>query len=461
MGCEIRNENVNESQAVVPSTFAFSFRIANFALLVALWACPAAPSATTTSEIRPSQREPERAPRVDQRAPTALERGVFDRLARVAESVRGLTFDHPVPVEIHSADAIGEHLDAELSDEDLTKASQVYGALGLLPPDLDLRSLLGEVMSEQVVGYYDLEAHHLVVRDEIARGLVRDLGPSAARTVIVHELVHGLQDQRLGFGELSLREHDSDVDNVIKALSEGDATLAMLVYQAREMQVGVEELLEHESFDNLRDLRVPASPDALGRSPAILRYTLIVPYVAGLQWVRALSQEGADWSAINDAYATLPVSMEQMLHPRRFRRGEQPDEIALPVFTSFDEWELIEEDTLGELELAVFLARGSQSLDDFDRDAAEGWSGDRLRVYRRGDATCAIWLTVWDDEREAQQVERAAGRDETQKVERSGRAVLILRGVPAELEQEPRAVFRALVAELPETPPRSVSTAEP
>lgn len=460
MRCEIRNENVNGEPSA--ETFAFSFRTAHVVLLVALCGgCPAAPSATTTSETRPSQRAQEPAPRVDRRAPTALERGVFDRLARVAEAVRGLTFESPVPIEIHTERAIAEHLDAELSDDDLAKAARVYGALGLLPPDLDLRALLREVMSEQVVGYYDLEAHHLVVRDEIARGLVRDLGPSAAKTVIVHELVHGLQDQRLGFGELSLREHDSDVDNVIKSLSEGDATLAMLVYQAREMQVEVADLLEHESFDNLRDLRVPASPDALGRSPAILRYTLIVPYVAGLQWVRALSRDGADWTSVNDAYRTLPVSMEQVLHPRRHQRGEEPDALALPTFESFDAWELIEEDTLGELELGVFLARGSSGLDDYDRAAAEGWSGDRLRVYARGDATCAIWVTVWDDAREAREAERAARRDETQKVEREGRAVLILRNVPDELQTEPRAAFQALAAALPEAPPRSVSTAEP
>lgn len=428
---------------------------------VLLCACPAAPPTQTAEpQTRPRRAEPEPV-RVDRRAPTALERGVFQRLARVAESVRGLTFESEVPIEIHTSEAIGEHLDAELSDDDLAKASTVYGALGLVPNDLDLRTLLREVMSEQVVGYYDLEAHHLVVRDEIATGLVRDPGPSAARTVIVHELVHGLQDQRLGFSELSLREHDSDVDNVVKALSEGDATLAMLAYQARELDASVGELLDHESFDNLRGLRVPVSDDALGRAPAILRYTLIVPYVAGLQFVRGLSDDGADWSRVDSAYEALPVSMEQVMHPTRFRRGEEPDPIALDPFESFSGWELVEEDTLGELELGVFLARNSQGLDDFDTQAAEGWSGDRVRIYQRGDESCAIWFTLWDDENEASEAEAAARRDETQKVERQGRGLLILRDVPPDLEREPRAAFTALVSGLSASPPRSVSTAAP
>jgi hypothetical protein len=101
-----------------------------------------------------------------------------------------------------------------------------------------------------------------------------------------------------------------------------------------------------------------------------------------------------------------------------------------------------------------------------DEPAAAGWSGDRLRVYRHDQARPAVvWWTVWDDETEAREAEaaarRVAPRGPEHRVERAGRAVLILRWVPVALQSEPRAAFHAFAAGLPPEPPRGNTLSGP
>lgn len=417
----------------------------------------ASPEATAT---RPTPH----APRTGGRPPTALERGVIDRLARDAERVRGLTFREPVAVEIQDPPAIAAHLDAELDEDDLARAQRVYEALGLLPTGLDLRALLAEVMGEQVLGFYDTHRHLLVLRDEVARTLLRaPSSPQAAeaRVVLLHELVHALQDQRLGFGRLIDAERDSDADNALKALAEGDATLAMIFYAAERRDQTPAELLGSRTIDRMvRELSAPASDDALGRAPAILRVTLVVPYIAGLAFARRL-YEGGGWAEVNRSFAAPPTSMEQVMHPRAYLRREEPDPIALEPVAALEAagWRVVEEDTLGELELGVFLGRAAG--DAAGRAAATGWAGDRLRVYERDGQGAAVWFTTWDDEDQAREAARAAAADRDQRVERRGRAVLVVRGLPAPLQDAAVASFERFAAELPDRPPRSPSTDAP
>ena len=54
----------------------------------------------------------------------------------------------------------------------------------------------------------------------------------------------------------------------------------------------------------------------------------------------------------------------------------------------------IAEDTLGELELAVYFGQGLPG--GTDPASATGWAGDDLAIYARGDDTVAIWWTTWD-----------------------------------------------------------------
>src|SRR5690349_20335389 len=145
---------------------------------------------------------PKPAPAGTRRGPSARESRVIDELMGSAARVRGLQFKQPVPVLVEDRDRITAYVETQIEDEELDRARVVYAALGLLPAELDVRSLLLRLMGEQVVGYYDAEEKHLVVRDDVMRAFARGDDANAeegsdlseARIVLVHELVHALQD---------------------------------------------------------------------------------------------------------------------------------------------------------------------------------------------------------------------------------------------------------------------------
>ena len=382
----------------------------------------------------------------------------IERLMAAAERVRGLHFDRQVPVLVQDADAIAAYVDSQIKADELERSRTIYTALGLLPPDLDVRALLLRLMGEQIVGYYDVERGQLIVRDDVMRAFDNEKGAAGvdlaeARVVLVHELVHALQDQHLGLSSNIDAQRDSDADNAFRALIEGDATLAMIAYSLERESMPLSELTRNPArVRNLSEL-VRSSPLAgseLGGAPAIVRVPLLSAYVDGLTFAAYLHGDGG-WGRVDRAHADAPQSTEQVLHPERFARHEAPERPRLPsprdaLGTGY---ELLHEDTLGELEIGVYF--GAAAHEAAAARAAQGWGGDRLYAYRGTDQRIAIvWLTTWDDEREAREAEQAAARVAAvatanaraeQLVARAGRAVLVLRQVPSALHESVRKRF--------------------
>ena len=72
----------------------------------------------------------------------------------------------------------------------------------------------------------------------------------------------------------------------------------------------------------------PEAQAQLERMPAILRETLLFPYQPGLIFVNGIWARGG-WEAIDRAYARLPDSTEQVLHPEKYEAREMPVEVEL------------------------------------------------------------------------------------------------------------------------------------
>ncbi len=394
------------------------------------------------------------------RPATPKERAAVADLIRAAESVRLLKLRRQVRIEIEDGEAIAQSLRSQIEEEEIERARLVYGALGLLDAGVDLHSMFAGVLGEQVIGYYDPDTGRLVIRDDVMAGLAGSFGPEQAQEaelVLVHELVHALQDQRLGLGESFRKDRTADADNAFRAVVEGDATLAMLAEALRQQGIplsaataGIQQMGDYVDLDAL------VRGEKLDDAPAILRVTLVAPYLRGLQFVAAVQGRGG-WPAVNNAHRRPPATSEQVLHPEKYFAREPAEAVRVPendalVAAGFDR---IEEDTLGELELGVYLGQGRPS--GTDEQAAAGWAGDRLVVYRRNGKAAAIWWTTWDSELDAQEAFLAARsvspKDPSARVERKGRAVWIVRGLPHRLHRAVRSDFNSFARRLKNQPP--------
>jgi hypothetical protein len=428
-------------------------------ILAALCLLACSPPATIVPDDPPPQQqaateEPDELAEVPGRRPTREEARAIAQLLRIAEEIRGLTFERAVRFRIQSREVITEFVQSKIDDDELEVSRVFYVALGLLPRDLDIRALLISVLGEQIVGYYDHERGVMVVRDDVAAqleegGVDRALGE--AEMVIVHELVHALQDQRLELGTRYAEERTVDGDNAFASVVEGDATLAMIGHMAAQNGRPLSAITRNPALLRMLIGNSPAQGAGdnaqMGSAPAIVRVPLLSRYVDGLVFCATLHGQG-DWSAIDDAHRNPPTTTEQILHPERYLAGEGAVAIAFPEIPELAAagWSTHDEDTLGELEMGIYFASGREL--ERDESAAAGWGGDRLRVIRNAAGeTAALWFTAWDDEGEAREAAAAAravaAGDPEHLVDQQGRNVLIVRDLPTALHAPVRAAFSA------------------
>ena len=100
------------------------------------------------------------------------------------------------------------------------------------------------------------------------------------------------------------------------AVYEGDATLLMVLWAGGN--------LTPEEFADVQAAGAdPESAAVLARTPAILVESLLFPYTAGQAFVLPVQTAGG-WDAVNALYDDLPRSTEQILHPDKYRSGEEP-----------------------------------------------------------------------------------------------------------------------------------------
>jgi len=393
----------------------------------------------------------------DGRAPSGTEARAMSELVTVAEEIRGLRFVRPVRIRVQNSAAIRASLSREMEDEDLLESRDLYVALGLLPVDVDVRELLLRVLGEQVVGYYDTDRARLVVRDDVLAALVRTRqrdrnAIDEGGMVLVHELVHALQDQVLGLGVSYEQERTIDEGNAFHALVEGDATLAMIGYLAERAGGDLARLTSRPDVlrTALQAGPAPGESSELMSAPLIVRVPLLSAYFDGLLFCASLHAQHA-WPGVDRAYRNMPASSEQVLHPDRFARGERPENVTLPAMPELVAAGVttLTDDTIGELEMSVYFRLALSEADA--RRAADGWGGDRLRVVRdAGGALGVLWQTRWDSEPDAVEAEAAARAvmnaspsEERSRstVVRDGRSVLILRGIAPALHATVRGAL--------------------
>jgi heme-degrading monooxygenase HmoA len=325
--------------------------------------------------------------------------------------IRQLAILRPVQSSTQSRAEIERMLVKSLDEE--TTPAQVHAAevtlirLGLVPPDFQFRAFMLRILTEQVAGYYDPKTGEFHLADWI------DL--NGQRPVMAHELTHALQDQHFNLRRFNhWPKGDSDAELAAHALIEGDASLLMTLYITNNP---LRALAFLQSFTKTN----AASPE-LDKAPRAVRENLLFAYLEGIKWTTTLYKQGG-WARVSKAFAELPQSTEQIMHPDKYFAHEEPVKVTLPDITGVLNnperrsgssalgggsstqvgWKRIDYDVEGEWALYLLLDEFLKSPAE-SRRAAAGWGGDRFAVYESAKGEVLFCsLSTWDTENDARE----------------------------------------------------------
>ncbi len=312
---------------------------------------------------------------------------LVDSLVPAVEKAVGLRFRSPPRSAVRTREQVRAYvlhkLDQELPVEKALGLQAAYRVLGLLPDSLDLRTLLLDLFTEQIVGYYEPDSTMLFV--------VGNAEPTFLRAIVAHELVHALQHQYLPLDSIMRQKGDNDRLAAAQAILEGQATLAGLQVMVPDQNLyAMPEFWEtyREQF-RIQQRTMPV----YSKAPRVLRESIVFPYLAGADFLRWWY--GSEHRDSQPYGARMPVSTEQILHPYRYGRGDQP----LALRFTADEPRVIYEDVMGEFEIRVLAADlvSASSTTEIATPIAYGWGGDRFRVYQTPAGPAMVWYIVWDD----------------------------------------------------------------
>ena len=309
---------------------------------------------------------------------------VADAVPKI-ESTVGLRFKTPPKLEARSREQVREFLERRFNEEtptrELAGAERAYKRFGMIPDTMQLRPFLLDLLTEQVVGYYDPSTKVLYVVEGEREDLVG--------MTITHELVHALQDQYIDLDSIQTLEGNNARQSALQAVIEGQAT-----YEGLAVTLGNRDFAENipGGWDRMRDLirENSSSMPLFNASPMLIQETLIFPYVNGAEFVRRFRRSYPD-QVLFDA---MPVSTEQVLHASRFSldSADAPTAVTLPATPAGS---TVYENNLGEFETRLFLYQHLRDVSG-SAEAARGWDGDRYRIIDGAGGETLIWVTVWD-----------------------------------------------------------------
>ncbi|MGI8838371.1 MAG: hypothetical protein ACR2H4_17280 [Pyrinomonadaceae bacterium] len=294
-----------------------------------------------------------------------------------------------------------KNLYEQMTTSEMHATEVAYRKFGLAPADFEYRPLIIKVLLEQVAGYYDPVAREFYLADW--------LEVETQKPVMAHELTHALQDQHFNLRRFQKWPHgDSDAELAAHALIEGDATLAMMVYMAKNPLVAL-------AFT--RSLSSGVNTEQFNKAPRALRESLIFPYLQGSEWATVVYRRDG-FAGMSAAFTKLPLSTEQILHPEKYLTYERPLKITLPDVSGLlnaaeknptsglpaASWHRIDADVNGEWGYYLLLDQFLNAPAD-SRRAAAGWAGDRYNVYEGANRAQVMiaHVSAWDTEADARE----------------------------------------------------------
>lgn len=268
----------------------------------------------------------------------------------------------------------------------------------------------GKDAPKGVQGYYSIKEKTLYLYDDITGAYERG--------VLIHEMVHALQDQHFGLAKLHQETFGSDAELAMAALIEGDATFTMIEVLKKD-QPKVEAML-NTSLEKAKNLR-----------NAFL-------YGHGARYVKGLKDKGG-WPSVNARYKFPPRTTAAILNPGA-------STINLGPGRSVGAFGLIE--MMADHAEAKALAIA----------AASGWIGDRVAE----DGAVKSWQLAFDTPEHAQRFRQAYELHARSSARAKGRTHGVsARGTRVNIIEAPnQAAFAAALDRLEGAPTLSIWSAK-
>ncbi len=294
---------------------------------------------------------------------------LVSELIDFVERERGLDFITDPIVTVQPEDeflaAFGELVDDDLAENELLyeQATEIFQAIGFLAPDVTYEAAYRALAADGILGYYETELNELYVRGGEITPLVR--------SVIVHELVHALDDQHFELYRPEYDDRDDEVGFGLQALAEGNARRIENAYRATfTAEEEADAFAEESSFSY--DFSI---------LPFEFLNLIIAPYIEGEELVAEVLDDGGQ-AELDELYVEPPVTSEQVIHP------ERRTEAAAPVPVPPADGEVFDSGTFGQIAVQVLL-EASLGLSDA-ADAAEGWGGDSYVLWLDDDEVSCL-----------------------------------------------------------------------
>ena len=301
---------------------------------------------------------------------------VQETLDAVAK-LRGLSAPPALRAKVVTREEMPAAFEAALTDDDRTwfaRTTTLYRLLGYLRADQDYYSLYVSLADSDILGFYNPLNDTLVVGTEGGTASFEALS-AGERGVLVHELVHAIQDHHFRLDEkFKTVVDDLDRNLAYTAVVEGDANTHQQLYRRRAgLAAGPHVFL---TLSGTQQLPLPIARE------------FQFPYTMGADWITGVRGKGGT-AAIDQLLETPPSGTWQVLHPDR--TGFTPAEAPLPDLSRAlgEGWNRDSGGTFGEFQWGNFLQTRLRGLDSLA--AASSWIGDGYGVYRNGGESIAVF----------------------------------------------------------------------
>jgi hypothetical protein len=341
---------------------------------------------------------------------------------KAVEEIRGRKFVREVKnVSIDRSD-LAAHLREQMEKStpySLDDWSNILRSLQLVDTKTeDIVPRLLALYESQVLAFYDPHSHtyySIKQLPKLPEGAAKLADPKLLEeTVMVHELMHALQDQQFGLSEKEKALiRDTDANLAYHAVLEGEAVLVMVAHMLNKAGADFDEVMRDDTLVGMVTSAAQAEQMIDPSTPKYFAQMLKFPYIDGVKFAIAAYRRGG-WKELDKVHANPPRSTREILHPEEYFDGKFKAE-AFDGAKPAGDWMTVEH--LGEFHWRFLVGE----------PASRGWVNDRVAVAKNGRVHAE---TKWESPQAAETFAKAyagflSARGIEASVSRDGTAVLV------------------------------------